>query len=90
MTSDMKKGRLLVHERCKNLIREIEQYSWDTKQSERGHDVPIKKNDHAVDALRYCCLSHKPSTYDPYKDRKMQQDWMTNKYQISHNNTSFR
>lgn len=90
MTSDMKKGKLVVCSECVNLIREIEQYSWDTKQSERGYDEPIKKNDHAIDALRYCCLSHKPQTYDPYKDKKISQEWMQNKYQITHNKSPYR
>lgn len=38
---------------CVNTIGEIEQYVWDSKKAERGIEDPIKRNDHACDALRY-------------------------------------
>ena len=44
---------LKVVECCPNLIGEIEQYVWDSAKAERGAEEPVKKNDHAVDALRY-------------------------------------
>lgn len=80
MTSLMKKGDLLVLDRCKNLIREIEGYVWDDKKSERGEDEPLKKNDHAVDALRYAVATHKISrfdldTYNRNRDTNMRQQW---------------
>lgn len=40
-------------ERCPNLIRELEGYSWDEKKAEYGKEEPIKTDDHAPDALRY-------------------------------------
>jgi len=49
--------RLFVHERCKRLRDEIAGYAWDTKAAERGEDVPIKRDDHAVDPLRYVLQS---------------------------------
>lgn len=70
MTSMIRDGTCLVVDKCKNLIREIEGYSWDPKASERGHDEPIKKDDHILDALRYCLNTHKVATYNPYKDDK--------------------
>jgi PBSX family phage terminase large subunit len=45
--------RLLVHVRCKELIKEIPGYAWDPKASEKGEDKPLKVLDHGVDALRY-------------------------------------
>lgn len=68
MTTEMGKGNLFVCAECKNLIREIENYVWDTTQSDKGNDAPVKKADHAVDALRYAVASHKVSEYKPYKD----------------------
>jgi PBSX family phage terminase large subunit len=65
MTSEMKRGALLVMDRCTNLIKEIEGYVWDRKKGERGWDEPVKKNDHAVDALRYVMATHKVATYKP-------------------------
>ena len=65
MTSEMKSGRLFVCAECKNLIREIESYVWDPKCSVKGEDAPLKKDDHAVDALRYAVNTHKiPTPYD--------------------------
>jgi PBSX family phage terminase large subunit len=45
---------LKVVECCPNLIGEIESYVWDSAKAERGIEEPVKKNDHAVDGLRYC------------------------------------
>lgn len=47
--------RLHVHERCENLRKEFASYVWDAKAAqERGEEKPVKQNDHACDALRYC------------------------------------
>ena len=80
MTSMVRDGTCLVLDRCKNLIREIEGYSWDTKAAERGEDKPIKKDDHIIDALRYTLGSHKVSTYKPYKGDEGQQGFGGNRY----------
>jgi len=79
-SSEMQKGNLVVHERCKNTIREIESYVWDKKKSERGDDEPMKKNDHAVDALRYAIATHKVKVYQPYKQQEIADEWRRNKY----------
>ena len=63
----MKRGVLFVCAECKNLIKEIESYVWDNKASERGYDEPVKRDDHAIDALRYVIATHKVATYEPYK-----------------------
>lgn len=74
-TGEMAKGNLFVLSECKNLIREIENYTWDSKKSAQGEDAPIKKGDHGVDALRYMIASHKVSVYDPYKEQELQKEW---------------
>lgn len=66
MTTEMKKGNLFVCSECKNLIREIEGYVWDPRAASKGEDAPLKKDDHVVDALRYCVASHKVAVYEPY------------------------
>lgn len=53
VSAAMKNGRLHVNRRCKNLIREFSSYVWDERAQMRGEDAPLKKNDHAVDAVRY-------------------------------------
>lgn len=45
-------------EKCEHTVREMSGYAWDSKAAERGQeDVPLKKNDHAPDALRYYLFS---------------------------------
>lgn len=81
MTTEMGKGNLFVHKDCPNLIKEIENYVWDSKKSAQGDDEPVKKGDHAVDALRYVMASHKVSVYDPYAQSEQQKEWLKDKYQ---------
>lgn len=52
------KGDLQIHNSCKNLINEIQGYVWDLSLSQKGKDAPLKKNDHALDAMRYAIYSH--------------------------------
>ncbi len=81
MTSEMKKGNLYVCEECVNTIREIESYVWDPKSALRGDDEPMKKDDHAVDALRYVIASHKITK--GFEDGGHNpNDWCRDKYKI--------
>lgn len=48
--------RLYISPRQDNLIREFGLYGYDSKSVERGKEVPIKENDHCVDAMRYCIM----------------------------------
>lgn len=49
-----KSNRLFIHTSCKNLIRELETYSYPNKKPDNNEqENPIKEHDHAVDALRY-------------------------------------
>src|SRR5262249_52455942 len=75
MTSEMKKGSFFVCQDCKNTIREIESYVWDPRAAEKGYDEPLKKDDHAVDALRYVMNTHKVSVYQPYNESQHKQNW---------------
>ena len=45
------KTQLYIFNSCKNLIRELKSYRWN------GSDAPIKKDDHAVDDLRYYIMN---------------------------------
>ena len=81
MTTEMGKGNLFVLKDCPNLIREIENYTWDEKKAKEGEDVPVKKADHAVDALRYCIASHKVQTYQPYKDGHNADEYRIGRFQ---------
>lgn len=46
-------GKLLFAKSCENIIDEFSLYMWDEKAAEAGEDVPVKENDHAMDAMRY-------------------------------------
>lgn len=51
-------GTIKICRSCRNLIQEIQTYSWDEKSREIGVDKPRKINDHVCDALRYVLFSH--------------------------------
>jgi PBSX family phage terminase large subunit len=51
--SMMKRGKIRIHKRCVNLIREVQSYCWNEKKSLLGIEEPIKENDHTCDAERY-------------------------------------
>lgn len=56
-----KQGRIKIHESCKNLIWELETYSYGERKANHNEtEVPIKENDHAVDALRYALMTNQP------------------------------
>lgn len=46
-------GMILIHESCKDSIREFGLYRWDEKHT--GGDKVIKEEDHAMDDIRYFC-----------------------------------
>jgi PBSX family phage terminase large subunit len=48
----LRNGKVKIHRRCKDAIREFGLYRWDEKAAE---DKPVKENDHAMDDIRYFC-----------------------------------
>ena len=58
LSSYLQMGDLKIVSKCKNLIGEMQGYCWDSKAAERGIDQPIKRADHAIDAMRYAVYSH--------------------------------
>lgn len=63
VASYLESGNLFITRNCQNLIHEMHRYRWKTWASKRiGHDnnkkeVAHKKDDHAVDSLRYFIMS---------------------------------
>lgn len=53
------KPKLFIFRNCVNMIREIKSYRWKP-----GDDRPIKKNDHAMDELRYYIMSRPDLVFD--------------------------
>lgn len=55
----LREGKLLIHQSCRDAIREFKLYRWDETSTV---DKVIKENDHAMDEIRYFCytiLRHK-------------------------------
>lgn len=56
------RGRPKIHiaERCKELIRELPLYRWSEPTGEKNaRNVPVKKDDHLVDCVRYLLSSER-------------------------------
>jgi PBSX family phage terminase large subunit len=81
-SSMLRNGQVVICKECENLIREVGTYTWDSKKALRGEDEPVKRDDHAVDALRYALHTHKVSSYDPYKDKERHNEWKKNRFGI--------
>lgn len=62
------KTRLYIFSNCTNLIREIKSYRWS------GHDSPIKKDDHALDELRYYIMYINTEKVKPNNKSIIQRD----------------
>jgi PBSX family phage terminase large subunit len=80
VTSEMKKGNLLICDSCPNLIREVESYVWDSRAAEKGEDAPLKKDDHSIDSLRYAVYTHKIAVYDYEGHNRRQQEHWKNRF----------
>lgn len=80
MTSEMQQGNIFILDKCKNLIREIQGYVWCDRAAKKGDDEPVKQNDHAIDALRYACYTHKVATYNPYKQDHNPDEYLANRF----------
>ena len=53
----LNQGAILIDKNCDNLIKEFASYIWDAKAAEKGEDKPVKEHDHALDAVRYLCVT---------------------------------
>lgn len=51
VTKYINAGYLLIHDSCKESLKEFESYAWDDKVLDK--DEVIKENDHHMDAIRY-------------------------------------
>jgi PBSX family phage terminase large subunit len=62
-----KQGKLKINRACVNTIWELETYSYPEKRPDQPNpELPIKENDHLLDALRYVLNTNKtPVHYKP-------------------------
>lgn len=70
---------IVIHKSCRTLIEHIQSYSWCPKAAERGEDKPVKKNDHVLDALRYCCYTAFPRAEFDHPDENLSIDQIKRK-----------
>jgi phage terminase large subunit len=55
-TADLlQSGKLVVCRGCEDTIREFSLYQWDERSP--GRDVPKKRDDHAMDDIRYFAMA---------------------------------
>lgn len=81
MINAVNNGDCIIQSNCKNLIREIEGYVWDSSAAKKGEDKPLKHADHATDCLRYCIATHKMPKYNPYtKNPGPNQDYLSSRF----------
>lgn len=67
--------KLRIHKECVSLIKELTNYSWDRKAALKGEDKPLKREDHAVDALRYGIFSRYFTKQLEKKDKAYYEDF---------------
>ena len=76
-----KQGRLKIHKDSINLIFELENYHYPkTKDVGNQDELPVKENDHCLDALRYVILMEMQC--DPNAVYMQQQQFNKNEYNI--------
>ncbi len=63
-----KEKRLFIFRNCVNLIRELKGYWWGKE------DVPIKRDDHSLDELRYFIMSRPKGEKPQYKLTEIEKD----------------
>lgn len=60
-------NRLKIHNSCRNLIWELETYSYPDKKADHSeNENPIKEGDHLVDSLRYALSMDNALTVEQY------------------------
>lgn len=52
VASVLDRRKLRMHRRCKEVVTEMESYSWNDKKAENGDEQPLKKHDHGPDMIR--------------------------------------
>lgn len=61
--------KLFINKRCRHLIWELENYRYkEKKDNHNDPEVPVKENDHCVDALRYALFMNSPVNTDEQEE----------------------
>ena len=54
----LKEDKIIIHPRCKGLIKEFMSYSWREDRLGEALNIPEDRNNHLLDALRYFVVSY--------------------------------
>lgn len=57
VATQLNQKNIFFDKSCENTIKEFASYIWDAKSADRGEDKPVKEHDHAMDAIRYLCMT---------------------------------
>jgi len=65
-----KKPTLFIFKGCTQTIREFESYRWKEEKNKELNKpgIPLKANDHLMDAFRYVVVSYHPSSHEQFPD----------------------
>ena len=55
----LRDNKIIVHPRCKGVIKEFMSYSWKKDRLGDAVNIPEDKNNHLMDAIRYFVVSYK-------------------------------
>jgi phage terminase large subunit len=50
----LQRQKIIIHTKCQNFKNEIAQFKWKEDKDGNVMKVPVDKNNHLIDALRYC------------------------------------
>lgn len=62
----LKDDKIIVHPRCKGVIKEFMSYSWRKDRLGEAVNLPEDDNNHLMDALRYFVVSYKAETEEKF------------------------
>lgn len=63
----LKEDKIIVHPRCKGVIKEFMSYSWRKDRMGDAVNLPEDKNNHLMDAVRYFVISYQGETQEEFK-----------------------
>lgn len=73
----LQQQKIIVDPKCQNMINELSQYKWKEDKDGSTVPIPVDRNNHLIDAMRYCLgtemglLEHeKPNRPKSYMERR--------------------
>jgi len=83
-----KGNKIHIHRSCINLIQELETYSYPEKAINHNEpEVPVKENDHALDALRYLIMTLQRTAVKPEVIRRQDENFSMRLNRQTYNST---